>query len=883
MASTVLVGCGVVLPAATLDSENTIAYAETYTNTSNQLIGVVVWHHAHNTDGSSFRLNGDGDYIEVQPGEEITSSTPEYEGYTLSHTTYSPPTWDGGDGILSYVYKQNEVVEQPKPAEDTKQEPISVAVVAISEADGPLSDYYITINPGETKTVTPPTVDGYKLDKFTAPTYELTYDDASRLVSSAGFAWVQFWMEKDTFNPEPIPKQQELPYTVEWYVDGQYYDGYTARIKPGELRDRWVADKGGSPVWRTFADLAENSPQYYEITYEKVAAGENYYRFDLVSKDKEPTPEPEVPNKPIEEENAKQITVSHYETLDDSGSNLKMLDTTTYTLKPGESISVGAKQFPGYHLVDGMSSIVRYEDLVNTTDNNWNFIYVLDSAEETTNGNNSTDTNTVTYTIQLVDQDGQVLQTIQQSGVEGTEVTFDFPVISGYRVGKTEGFDSWTYGKGGTFRLVANKTVKVYYDKAPSIDSLIRPEQRVEYQQVFDTFHTTVLKAFEVYKKELGVDHIIRLTEDEAKFNQITQSEDLNTLQLELILVEYLFNEPVGRVLTDQDIINAIGWTPEYWDDQISYHRECTQRLEKAMANIAASKAEPTVPVDQPITIKVVYRETQIEPGQKITPFKEETFTITPGESVTLAPKTFDGWKLVVGSEQTVTYEQAKRKNSYYFEYAMDSGNTQGENPVDNPSEQPVGQPISVTFRFVDTDGNIIHQDISWSVSNGGTPAINEAPAIDGYELVDPTQAEMLVTYEQAKENGVYIIKYTKKLTPPSEKPNGSTVTPPSDNSNDSTVTAPKDKEKDSTSNSNISVGGDKQPTDNKKTEQLAVDKKEKAATSATDSKKEEKSSSDTKTLPNTGQATSASEMTGFMMLGLAGLAFAIKKRRRNG
>ncbi|MBY4972520.1 MucBP domain-containing protein [Streptococcus suis] len=868
MASTVLVGCGVVLPAATLDSENTIAYAETYTNTSNDLIGVVVWHHAHNTDGSSFRLNGDGDYIEVQPGEEITSSTPEYEGYTLSHTTYSPPTWDGGDGILSYVYKQNEVVEQPKPAEDTKQEPISVAVVAISEADGPLSDYYITINPGETKTVTPPTVDGYKLDKFTAPTYELTYDDASRLVSSAGFAWVQFWMEKDTFNPEPIPKQQELPYTVEWYVDGQYYDGYTDRIKPGELYERWVADKGGIPVWSDFADLAENSPQYYEITYEKVAAGENYYRFDLVSKDKEPTPEPEVPNKPIEEENAKQITVSHYETLDDSGSNLKMLDTTTYTLKPGESISVGAKQFPGYRLVDGMSSIVRYEDLVNTTDNNWNFIYVLDSVEEPTNGNNSTDTNTVNYTIQLVDQDGQVLQTIQQSGVEGTEVTFDFPVISGYRVGKTEGFDSWTYGKGGTFRLVANKTVKVYYDKAPSIDSLIRPEQRVEYQQVFDTFHATVLKAFEVYKKELGVDDI---TYEANDLDRIFADRNLSVLHSELVLEQPLFDKPVGKVLTDQDIINAIGWGPEYWDYQISYRKEITQKLEQAMANIAASKAEPTVPVDQPITIKVVYRETQIEPGQKITPFKEETFTITPGESVTLAPKTFDGWKLVVGSEQTVTYEQAKRKNLYYFEYVMDSGNTQGGNSVDIPSEQPVGEPISVTFRFVDTEGNIIHQDISWSVSNGGTPAINEAPAIDGYELVDPTQAEMLVTYEQAKENGVYIIRYTKKITPPSDKSNGSTVT------------APKDKEKDSTSNSNISVGGDKQPTDNKKTEQLAVDTKEKAATSATDSKKEEKSSSGTKTLPNTGQATSASEMTGFMMLGLAGLAFAIKKRRRNG
>lgn len=681
-------------------------------------------------------------------------------------------------------------------ADDANNQPISVAVVAISEADGTLSDYYITINPGETKTVTAPTVDGYKLDQFTAPTYELTYDYASRLVSSAGFAWVQFWMEKDTVISETPSKSEE-----------------------------------------------QNNQS---------------------------------------EETPIQLTVSHYETLDDSGSNLKRLATTTYTLKPGESISVGAEQFPGYRLVDGMSSIVRYEDLVNSTDNNWNFLYVLDSVEEPTNGNNTTDTNTVNYTIQLVDQDGQVLQTIQQSGVEGTEVTFDFPVISGYRVGKAEGFDGWSFMRGGTFKLVANKTVKVYYDKAPSIDTLIRPEQRVEYQKVFDTFHTTVLKAFEVYKKELGVDHIIRLTEDEAKFNQITQSEDLNTLQLELILVEYLFDKPVGLVLTDQDIINAIGWTSDYWDYQISYRKEITQKLEKAMANIAASKAEPTVPVDQSITIKVVYRETQIEPGQKITPFKEETFTITPGESVTLAPKTFDGWKLVVGSEQTVTYVQAKRKNLYYFEYVMDSGKTQGDNPVDITFEQPVGQPISVTFRFVDTEGNIIHQDISCSVSNGGTPAINEAPAIDGYELADPTQAEMLVTYEQAKENGVYIIRYTKKITPSSDNPSDSTVTPPSDNSKGSTVTDPKDKEKDSTSNSNISVGGDKQPTNNKKTEQLAGDKKDKAATSATDSKKEEKASSGTKTLPNTGQATSVSEMTGFMMLGLAGLAFAIKKRRRN-
>ncbi|MGQ7446262.1 LPXTG cell wall anchor domain-containing protein [Streptococcus suis] len=482
---------GLVEPMGLTNFGLTKVYAETYVNTSDQPIGVVVYYSGQNLDGTKVNLEGWGSYIEVQPGQEIAAPR-EFEGYTLKETSYTPPAFS--EGILMYSYTQVET-----------------------------------------------------------------------------------------------PKQQELPYTVEWYLDGQYYNGYTNRIKPGELHDRGVADKGGIPVWSDFADLAENSPSNYKITYEKVAAGENYYRFDLVSKDKA----------------------------------------------------------------------------------------------------------TVPYTIELVDQDGQVLQTIQQSGVEGTEVSFDFPVISGYRVGKTEGFGSGTYGKSGTFRLVANKTVKVYYDKAPSIDSLIRPEQRVEYQQVFDTFHSTVLKAFEVYKKELGVDHIIRLSEDEAKFNQITQSEDLTTLQLELILVENLFNEPVGLVLTDQDIINAIGWTPEYWDYQIAYHKEITQKLEKAMANIAASKAIPTVPVDQSITIKAVYTEEQIEPGQKVDVLKEIEYTLKPGESVVLDPLAFEGWtSRVVQESQTVTYEEAKaRPNKEYYFYYREEGTTPTEKPIETPAETPTEKP----------------------------------------------------------------------------------------------------------------------------------------------------------------------------------------------
>ncbi|WP_105150358.1 LPXTG cell wall anchor domain-containing protein [Streptococcus suis] len=447
---------GVVEPGVA-DFVSPKVYAETYVNTSDQLIGVVIWHFAENTDGSSFRLNGDGGYMEVQPGQEIRSSAPNYDGYTLSHTSYAPPAWDGGDGILSFVYKQNKIAEQPVSTEKPAGDANSSDTSAVSQ-------------PAETSDVIP----------------------------------------TDT----PI------------------------------------------------APLTDSS----------------------------------------------------------TGN-----------------------------------------DIVNST-------------------------------IQLVDQDGEILQTIQQSGAEGSEVRFEFPVISGYRVGKVEGFDGWTFMKDGTFRLAANKIVKVYYDKAPSIDALIRPEQRVEYQKVFDEFHNTILKAFEVYKKELGVDDI---TYEANDLEKIFADSNLSVLHSELVLEQRLFAKPVGLVLTDQDIINAIGWTPEYWDYQIAYHKEITQKLEKAMANIAASKAIPTVPVDQSITIKAVYTEEQIEPGQKVDVLKEIEYTLKPGESVVLEPLTFEGWtSRVVQESQTVTYEEAKaRPNKEYYFYYIEEGTTPTEKPIETPAETPTEKP----------------------------------------------------------------------------------------------------------------------------------------------------------------------------------------------
>ncbi|HEM5269620.1 TPA: LPXTG cell wall anchor domain-containing protein [Streptococcus suis] len=387
-----------------------------------------------------------------------------------------------------------------------------------------------------------------------------------------------------------------------------------------------------------------------------------------------------------------QESVTAVLTFYDVSDLSEIADRVYIDIKPGESIVYNYPVFDGYTLHEDYDSvlILDYDSVARR--NGETLATGFRKAEKPAGDTNSTDTNTVNYTIQLVDQDGQVLQTIQQSGVEGTEVSFEVPVISGYREGKTEGFDSWTYGKGGTFRLVANKTVKVYYDKAPSIDSLIRPEQRVEYQKVFDEFHTTILKAFEVYKKELGVDDI---TYEANNLEKIFADSNLSVLHSELVLEQRLFAKPVGLVLTDQDIINAIGWTPEYWDYQIAYHKEITQKLEKAMANIAASKAIPTVPVDQSITIKAVYTEEQIEPGQKVDVLKEIEYTLNPGESIVLEPLTFEGWtSRVVQESQTVTYEEAKaRPNKEYYFYYIEEEITPTEKPIETPAEQLVEKP----------------------------------------------------------------------------------------------------------------------------------------------------------------------------------------------
>ncbi|NQN95939.1 LPXTG cell wall anchor domain-containing protein [Streptococcus suis] len=509
-----------------------------------------------------------------------------------------------------------------------------------------------------------------------------------------------------------------------------------------------------------------------------------------------------------------QESVTAVLTFYDVSDLSEIADRVYIDVKPGESISYTFPVFDGYILHEDYDSVLvlDYDDVVGM--NGRTYATGFRKVEKPAGDTNSTDTNTVNYTIQLVDQDGQVLQTIQQSGVEGTEVSFEVPVISGYREGKTEGFDSWTYGKGGTFRLVANKTVKVYYDKAPSIDSLIRPEQRVEYQKVFDEFHTTILKAFEVYKRELGVDDI---TYEANDLEKIFADSNLSVLHSELVLVQPLFAKPVGLVLTDQDIINAIGWTPEYWDHQIAYHKEIIQKLEKALANIAASKAIPTVPVDQSITIKAVYTEEQIEPGQKVDVLKEIEYTLKPGESVVLEPLTFEGWtSRVVQESQTVTYEEAKaRPNKEYYFYYIEEGTT----PTDKQVEQPVEAPT-------------------------------EKPA---EQLVEKPTEKPIETPAEA----------------PTEKPAEQLVETPTEQPVETPTASPTAKPTEqSASEKQATKQGDKEPA--------APASQSKQATV----KPASTSQSQAKSLPATGEVSSVLHLTGLGLLGLAGLVVKRRPRK---
>lgn len=220
-------------------------------------------------------------------------------------------------------------------AEETnQQQPISVAVIAISETDGPLSHHYITINPGETKTIDAPKVEGWKLDQYTNPTYELTYDRAlkTKNSSSTGFVWVQFWMIKDA---APTTKEPVI-FTV------------AHRVAGGDdlLLDNAVVNPGESitlaPI--TVDGYVARADNKYTYTYDEVATGSSSLFVAEILYDKVTVEQPPQPiTFPV-----RYVSVDY--TPDKGAVVTGVLYETTATVEPGGTVSIENKTFEGFSL-----------------------------------------------------------------------------------------------------------------------------------------------------------------------------------------------------------------------------------------------------------------------------------------------------------------------------------------------------------------------------------------------------------------------------------------------------------------------------------------------------------------------------------------------------
>ncbi|MFZ2275708.1 MAG: LPXTG cell wall anchor domain-containing protein [Candidatus Nanogingivalis sp.] len=366
-------------------------------------------------------------------------------------------------------------------AEETnQQQPISVAVIAISETDGPLSHHYITINPGETKTIDAPKVEGWKLDQYTNPTYELTYDQALKTLNSAGFVWVQFWMIKDA---APTTKEPVI-FTV------------AHRVAGGDdlLLDNAVVNPGESitlaPI--TVDGYVARADNKYTYTYDEVATGSSSLFVAEILYDKVTVEQPK------------------------------------------------------------------------------------DSAQ------------TVSYTVQMIDQDNKVLQSEVRTGIEGVGATISIPQLEGYLF---RGYQTPTgsdfSGKQTeiSFPIQKDAVITLRYQFIPLIDEIISPEKRAEYQSVYDEFHRTILEAYAVYKQELGTDGIA--------YDKVENlSGDLQAIHSELVIDTRLLDTPLGTVLSDDYFISGLAWTDDYWNYRMEQLKENTQTLKTALANIAKSKAD---------------------------------------------------------------------------------------------------------------------------------------------------------------------------------------------------------------------------------------------------------------------------------------------------
>lgn len=207
------------------------------------------------------------------------------------------------------------------------------------------------ITPGDWFSLTPPYIEGY--DIVDESLQKLTYEDAVA-GKSMNFYYVTKSTPTPTPKPEPTPVEQPLSFTINYVVDG-VASSETGTVEPGSSATVTAPAKDGYAV-----DVASQT-----ITYDQVKAGGsltfNYTKVQL----------------------PRTIIAYHM----DNDNNI-VLSEDSYTLNPGESITVKTKTFAGYHTIS-QDQVLSYEDSVAHDTKNLYLGYAKDKVVDPKKDDNS--------------------------------------------------------------------------------------------------------------------------------------------------------------------------------------------------------------------------------------------------------------------------------------------------------------------------------------------------------------------------------------------------------------------------------------------------------------------------------------------------------------
>ncbi|HEM3633790.1 TPA: LPXTG cell wall anchor domain-containing protein [Streptococcus suis] len=272
------------------------------------------------------------------------------------------------------------------------------------------------------------------------------------------------------------------------------------------------------------------------------------------------------------------VVVVYYQGQNLDGTTVNLTERGEFVeFQPGQEIAA-PKEFEGYTLTETTYIPPAFSEGI--------LMYVYTQNKPVEQPKESVQT--VSYTVQMIDQDNKVLQSEVRTGIEGVGATISIPQLEGYLF---RGYQTPTgsdfSGKQTeiSFPIQKDAVITLRYQFIPPIDEIISPEKRAEYQSVYDEFHRTILEAYAVYKQELG-------TEGIAYDKVENLSGDLQAIHSELVIDTRLLDTPLGTVLSDDYFISGLAWTDDYWNYRMEQLKENTQTLKTALANIAKSKAD---------------------------------------------------------------------------------------------------------------------------------------------------------------------------------------------------------------------------------------------------------------------------------------------------